>query len=181
MVVIFVGMIGTLGFNINAGILQGLGDSRTSLLFLSIAAGINIVLDLVFTLCGMGVFGVAFATIIAQIASWLFGVYFINRHYTFLHIQLFKIQFQRSLFKKAIQLGIPSGIQQALFAVGIMAMQALVNSYGSTLPPDSTVPIRSTPSCFSPSRACPALSPPTSGKMSARPAWSVFAAVPAPV
>ena len=132
MVVIFVGMIGTLGFNINAGILQGLGDSRTSLLFLSIAAGINIVLDLVFTLCGMGVFGVAFATIIAQIASWLFGVYFINRHYTFLHIQLFKIQFQRSLFKKAIQLGIPSGIQQALFAVGIMAMQALVNSYGST-------------------------------------------------
>ena len=80
----------------------------------------------------MGVFGVAFATIIAQIASWLFGVYFINRHYTFLHIQLFKIQFQRSLFKKAIQLGIPSGIQQALFAVGIMAMQALVNSYGST-------------------------------------------------
>ena len=132
MVVIFVGMIGTLGFNINAGILQGLGDSRTSLFFLSIAAGINIVLDLVFTLCGMGVFGVAFATIIAQIASWLFGVYFINRHYTFLHIQLFKIQFQRSLFKKAIQLGIPSGIQQALFAVGIMAMQALVNSYGST-------------------------------------------------
>ena len=59
-------------------------------------------------------------------------MYFINRHYTFLHIQLFKIQFQRSLFKKAIQLGIPSGIQQALFAVGIMAMQALVNSYGST-------------------------------------------------
>lgn len=124
-------MIGIIPLTI-VGVLQGLGDSRTSLLFLSIAAGINIVLDLVFTLCGMGVFGVAFATIIAQIASWLFGVYFINRHYTFLHIQLFKIQFQRSLFKKAIQLGIPSGIQQALFAVGIMAMQALVNSYGFT-------------------------------------------------
>ncbi|WP_411656126.1 MATE family efflux transporter [Anaeromassilibacillus sp. SJQ-1] len=60
MIVIFVGMIGTLGFNINAGILQGLGDSRTSLLFLSTAAGINIVLDLAFTFCGM-VFWVALA------------------------------------------------------------------------------------------------------------------------
>lgn len=130
MVVIFLGMIGTLGFNINAGILQGLGDSRTSLLFLSIAAGINIVLDLTFTICGMGVFGVALATIIAQISSWLFGVYFINRHYAFLHISLFQFRFNGALFKKAIKLGVPSGIQQALFSVGIMAMQALVNSYG---------------------------------------------------
>ena len=121
MIVIFVGMIGTLGFNINAGILQGLGDSRTSLLFLSTAAGINIVLDLAFTFCGMGVFGVALATILAQITSWLFGVYFINRHYTFLHIHLFQFHFNRSLFQKAIKLGVPSGIQQALFAVGIMA------------------------------------------------------------
>lgn len=132
MLVIFIGMIGNLGFNINAGILQGFGDSRTSLLFLAVAAIINIVLDLVFTFCGMGVFGVALATIIAQVASWLFGVYFINKHYTFLHISLFKFQFNRSLFNKAIRLGVPSGIQQALFSVGIMAMQALVNSYGSS-------------------------------------------------
>lgn len=132
MLVIFIGMIGNLGFNINAGILQGFGDSRTSLLFLAVAAIINIVLDLVFTFCGMGVFGVALATIIAQVSSWLFGVYFINKHYTFLHISLFKFQFNRSLFNKAIRLGVPSGIQQALFSVGIMAMQALVNSYGSS-------------------------------------------------
>lgn len=132
MLVIFIGMIGNLGFNINAGILQGFGDSRTSLLFLAVAAIINIVLDLVFTFCGMGVFGVALATIIAQVASWLFGVYFINKHYTFLHISLFQFQFNRSLFNKAIRLGVPSGIQQALFSVGIMAMQALVNSYGSS-------------------------------------------------
>ena len=47
MVIIFIGVIGNLGFNINAGILQGFGDSRTSLLFLMIATVINIVLDLV--------------------------------------------------------------------------------------------------------------------------------------
>ena len=49
MITIFAGMIGSLGYNINAGILQGFGDSRTSLLFLLIASVINIILDIVFT------------------------------------------------------------------------------------------------------------------------------------
>ena len=75
MIIIFIGIIGNLGFNINSGILQGLGDSRTSLLFLMIATVINIILDLVFTIpIKLGVAGVALATIIAHIASWLFGV-----------------------------------------------------------------------------------------------------------
>lgn len=132
LIVVFVGIIGNLGFNINSGILQGLGDSRTSLLFLLIATIINIVLDLLFTVAfGWGVFGVAFATIIAQFCSWVFGIRFINRHFAYIHIQVFKFKFDGSLFKEALKLGIPSGIQQALFSVGIMVMQALVNSYGS--------------------------------------------------
>jgi putative MATE family efflux protein len=132
MVVIFAGIIGNLGFNINAGILQGLGDSRTSLLFLLIATIINIVLDLLFAIVfGWGVFGVAFATIIAQLCSWIFGIFFINKHYSFIHIQVFKFKFNGALFKQAMKLGIPSGLQQALFSIGIMVMQALVNSYGS--------------------------------------------------
>ena len=64
LIVIFIGLIGNFGFNINAGILQGLGDSRTSLLFLMVATVMNIVLDFVFTLVfGWGVFGVAFRNI----------------------------------------------------------------------------------------------------------------------
>lgn len=75
MVIIFIGVIGNLGFNINAGILQGFGDSRTSLLFLMIATVINIVLDLVLTITvPMGVAGVALATIIAQIVSYLLRI-----------------------------------------------------------------------------------------------------------
>ncbi|MFZ2537902.1 MAG: MATE family efflux transporter, partial [Oscillospiraceae bacterium] len=133
MVVIFVGMIGNLGFNINAGILQGLGDSKTSLLFLLIASIINTVLDLLFVLVfHWGVFGVAFATIIAQICSWIFGIYFINKHYSCIQITVFKFTFNKDLFWKAMKLGIPSGIQQALFSVGIMVMQSLVNGYGSS-------------------------------------------------
>jgi len=132
-IVIFAGMISNLGFNINSGILQGLGDSRTSLLFLLIATIVNIVLDLVFTIAfGWGVFGVAFATVIAQFCSWIFGIFYINKNYTFIHIQVFKFKFNKELFGKAMKLGIPSGLQQALFSIGIMIMQALVNSYGSS-------------------------------------------------
>lgn len=133
MIVIFIGMIGNLGFNVNAGILQGFGDSRTSLLFLLIACIINIVLDILFTVVfSMGVFGVALATIIGQVCSWLFGIYYINKHYGIIHISIFKFEFDKELFIKAMKLGIPSGIQQALFSIGIMLMQSLVNGYGSS-------------------------------------------------
>lgn len=133
MQVVFVGIIGALGFNINAGILQGLGDSKTSLLFLMVASIINIVLDLVFTVgMGMGVAGVALATIIAQFVSWVFGIFYINKRYDFIKIRLFKFHFEKELFFEAMRLGIPAGIQQALFSVGMMVMQSLVNSYGSS-------------------------------------------------
>ena len=132
MIVIFIGIVGTLGFNINSGILQGLGDSRTSLFFLMIATIINIILDLLFTLAfHWGTMGVALATIIAQICSWIFGIFFINRRFSFLKIRPLSFHFDRQIFAKAMKLGIPSGIQQALFSIGIMAMQSLVNSYGS--------------------------------------------------
>ena len=132
LVIIFVGLIGNLGYNVNTGIMQGLGDSKTPLIFLVIACAINIVLDLVFVIVfHMGVAGVALATIIAQAASWLFGIVYINKKYPFLHIQPFKLSFHKELFTQTMRLGIPSSIQSALFSVGVLAIQSLVNSGGS--------------------------------------------------
>ncbi len=132
MMIIFGGLVGSLGYNANAGILQGLGDSRTPLLFLVIACGLNIVLDLFFVLViPLGVAGVAIATVIAQLFSWLFGIYYINKKYPALHISPFCFRFDKALFLKTVKLGIPAGIQQALFSIGVMALQRLVNSYGS--------------------------------------------------
>ncbi len=130
--IIFIGITAMLGYNVNAGILQGVGDSKSPLLFLVIACGINIVLDLLFVLVfGWGVAGVAIATIIAQFFSWVFGIFFINKKYPDLEINPFKFRFDRHLFWQAIRLGIPAGVQQAIFSLGIMVMQSLVNSYGS--------------------------------------------------
>lgn len=132
MIIVFAGLIGSLGFNVNSGILQGLGDSKSSLLFLAVACVINIVLDLVFVLLlHMGVSGVAYATIIAQFFSWIFGIIYMRRKYYFLDISMFKFKFDKVIFKKILKLGIPSGLQQALFSIGIMSLQSLVNSYGS--------------------------------------------------
>ncbi|MEG1549515.1 MAG: MATE family efflux transporter [Ruthenibacterium sp.] len=126
------GLIGNLGYNVNSGILQGLGDSKTPLLFLAIACAMNIVLDLLFVVSfGWGVTGVAAATIIAQTFSWIFGIFYINRKYPGLHIHPFCFRFDKELFAKIIKLGLPIGIQQALFSVGVMAMVRLVNASGS--------------------------------------------------
>lgn len=133
MIIVFAGIIGSLGFNINSGILQGLGDSKTPLLFLAVACIINIALDLVFVLVfSLGVAGVALATIIAQAFSWIFGIFYINRRYPFLKLSFVHFYFNKDLFIQAMRLGIPSGIQQALFSIGTLAIQSLVNTYGST-------------------------------------------------
>ena len=80
--IIFLGTLGNMGYNMNAGILRGLGDSRSSLLFLLISCIINIVLDLLFIgVFHMDVTGAALATIIAMFASWIFSIYYIRRKY----------------------------------------------------------------------------------------------------
>lgn len=131
-VIIFAGVVGNLGFNVNSGILQGLGDSKTPLLFLIIASIINTVLDIVFVVVfHWGVAGVAWATIIAQFFSWFFGIWYINKKYTMIHISLRQFSFNKELFSRVLKLGIPAGIQQSLFSIGIMLLQSLVNGYGS--------------------------------------------------
>lgn len=129
---VFAGIIGGLGYNINTGIMEGLGDSKTPLIFLAISSVMNIILDLLFVLVfHWGVFGVAFATIIAQACSWIFGIFYINHKYDFIHISFFKFNIDRDLLKKVIRLGVPSGVQQCQFSVAILLMQALINGQGT--------------------------------------------------
>lgn len=133
LLIILGGLIGMFGYNANSGILQGLGDSRSPLIFLIISSVINIVLDLIFVLVfHWGAAGTAIATVIAQVFSWLFGVVWINRRYPELRIQPFSFRFDREIFGKILKMGIPIGIQQALFSFGSMTMTGLVNSQGST-------------------------------------------------
>lgn len=130
--VIFAGMIGSLGYNINTGILQGLGDSRSPLVFLVIACGVNIALDLLFVLAfGLGVLGVALATILAQMVSWVIGIFYINRHYPYIRIRFFRLSIDPLLLRRLVRIGIPSAVQQCQFAVVTLLMQIVINDFGT--------------------------------------------------
>ena len=131
LMVVCAGLMGTIGYNLNAGILGGLGNSRSTLLFLSIAAAMNIFLDFALVLwADMGVLGVALGTIISQAFSWLFGIFFINRRYPQIRIRPFCRRFDRELFRQIMGIGLPAGIQMSLVAVGSMVIMSKVNSYG---------------------------------------------------
>lgn len=131
LMVVCAGLMGTIGYNLNAGILGGLGNSRSTLLFLSIAAVMNIFLDFALVLwADMGVLGVALGTIISQAFSWLFGIFFINRRYPQIRIHPFCRRFDRELFRQIMGIGLPAGIQMSLVAVGSMVIMSKVNSYG---------------------------------------------------
>lgn len=89
-------------------------------------------MDLLFVIVfHWGVAGVAVATILAQAISWIVGIFLINRKYEYIHVNLLKFFFDKGLFQKIIGLGLPAGLQQMLFSVGTLALQSLVNGYGS--------------------------------------------------
>ena len=131
LIVVCAGLTGSVGYNLNAGILGGLGNSRSTLLFLAVASVMNIVLDLALVLaCGLGVLGVALGTIIAQAFSWLFGVAYINRRYPEISLRLFPRTFDRALFRQIMGIGLPAGVQMSLVALGAMVVMGKINSYG---------------------------------------------------
>ena len=130
--VVTAGLVGTIGYNLNAGILNGLGNSRTTLKFLAIAAVMNIVLDLLFVLVfGMGVLGVALATVLAQAFSWLYGMFYINHNYPEIAIHPFNGHLDLDLLKKIVSIGLPTGLQMSLVSMAVMGVTSKVNSFGT--------------------------------------------------
>ena len=132
LMIVCAGLVGTIGYNTNAGILNGIGNSRTTLLFLAVAAGLNIALDLILVLCaGMGVAGVALGTIISQTFSWLFGLLYINRKYPQIAIHPFCFRFDKTLFRQVLGIGLPAGFQMSLVSIGVMTVMSKVNTFGT--------------------------------------------------
>jgi putative MATE family efflux protein len=129
--VVCAGLAGTIGYNLNAGILNGLGNSRTTLLFLATASVLNIILDLTLVLtCRWGVLGVALGTIVSQAFSWIFGLLYINRHYPEIAIRPFCGRFDRDIFRRVMGIGLPAGVQMSLVSLGSMVVLSKVNTFG---------------------------------------------------
>ena len=125
------GIAGMAYYNILSGILRGMGDSLWPLIFLLVATGINIGLDIYFVAgLNMGVAGVALATVIAQLVSSILCMIKLS---TMKHEFDFGLKFLRlhgSFTKTIIRLGLPSGLTQAIFSSAMIIVQSLTNQFG---------------------------------------------------
>lgn len=129
---LFISLIGIAGmafYNILSGIIRGLGDSMSALVYLLVATVINIVLDLVLVKY-MEVGGVALATVIAQIISSLLCLLKLSRMTECFDFKLKYLLPEAKYVKTIVRLGLPSGLTQMIFSSAMLVVQRLTNSFG---------------------------------------------------
>ncbi len=128
--IILAGIIMMFGSSGTNAILRGLGDSKTPLYFLIFASILNIVFDLLFVIVfEMGIEGVAYATVLAQAVAFLTAVVYLNKYHELIHISLKTFKFDKDIFLKSVKIGLPSGIQNMVVAVGMVAIYSIVNQF----------------------------------------------------
>lgn len=133
--IMFAGMIFLFGYNTVSAILRGLGDSTRPLYFLIVATLLNIVLDVLFVIgFHWGVAGAAWATVIAQAVSLVISLAYTQRSkHEVLHVHLSEIRFDIGIFKTMLRIGLPTAAQQTLVSLGFIALNRIVNPFGTNV------------------------------------------------
>lgn len=131
LIIFFLGSAGFAFYNILSGILRGLGDSLSALVFLLVATFLNIVLDILFVAYfGMGVGGVALATVIAQVVSAILCFLKLKKMDESFDLNWSMLKLTKEHSLNVVRLGLPSGITQAIFSLAMIVVQSLTNSFG---------------------------------------------------
>ena len=129
--IIFIGIMGGGLYNILSGVLRGLGDSVSALIYLLVATVLNIIGDYVFVVYfSMGVAGVALATVLAQIVSAVLCVRKLMKMNDVFDMNREMLRPQKKYVQQLIRLGLPSGVTQAIFSMSMIVVQSLTNSFG---------------------------------------------------
>ena len=128
--IIFIGMPVQMLYNFCAAVLRAVGDTKRPLYFLTIAGVINAGLNLVFVIgCNMSAEGVAIASAIAQWVSAILIVIHLLRRQDACRLDMRKLRLHPMAAKRVLMIGIPSGLQNAIFAVANLFVQAGLNSF----------------------------------------------------
>ena len=131
---IFFGIPATFLYNYFANLLRAVGDSVTPLLFLGVAAVMNIALDLVFVLVfRWGVTGAAAATVLAQYASGLGILLYYLLRFPELRVARRHIRWDSGIVREIAGLSVLTCVQQSIMNLGILMVQGLVNSFGKVV------------------------------------------------
>ena len=127
----FSGIMGLMIYNIGAGILRAVGDSKRPFYYLVVCAVMNTVLDLVFVIqFKMGVQGVALATILSQATSAILVVITLLRTDECIQLRLGKLKLHWEMMKKIFRVGIPAAIQMAITSFSNIFVQSYINFFG---------------------------------------------------
>ena len=127
----FSGIMGLMLYNIGSGILRAVGDSKRPFYFLVVCAVMNTILDLVFVLAlGMGVQGVALATILAQATSAVLVMITLIRTEECIKLLPKKLRIHFDMLKKIFRVGIPAAIQMAITSFSNIFVQSYINFFG---------------------------------------------------
>ena len=130
----FYGIIGFFFYNMLSGVLRGLGDSVSALVFLLVAAALNVLLDILFVAeFNMGVPGVSLATVISQAISAVLCYIKLAKMSDIFDLNLKTIRLIPSMAMRILRIGIPSGITQAIMATAGMVVMNLTNAMGETV------------------------------------------------
>ncbi len=126
------GFILMFGYYATAGILRGLGDSKTPLYFLIFSTILNVGLDLLFILgWGWGIEGAAIATVISQGVAFFLGAWYLRKKGSIINLHFRSFEFNREIFRQAMRVGLPSGMQQTFVALGGILLFWIVNDFGT--------------------------------------------------
>lgn len=127
------GLIFLFLYNISTGIFAALGDSKTPFIFLAISSVTNIFMDILFVKeFKMGIAGVAWATFICQSVSCIFSVIVLLKQIRKIECEHKPKLFSFSILKKILIIAIPSTLQQSFISVGNIAIQSIINSFGTS-------------------------------------------------
>ncbi|NLV19788.1 MAG: MATE family efflux transporter [Bacteroidetes bacterium] len=132
--IFFSGMVIFFGYNGTSAVLRGLGDSKTPLYFLIIATVANIIFDLLFVgVFSWGIKGAAFASLLANSIAFGLAIIWLNKTHKIIQIAVRGLHFDKEIFLQSIRIGLPTGIQHTLVAIGNLALLSIVNKFGTNV------------------------------------------------
>ena len=131
-VIIFAGIPFTLLYNMISSIIRALGDSRSPVVFLIISSLLNIILDLVFILViPLNVAGAALATVVSQAVAGIISFFYMKKKFPLLKLQSDEWRLSGAHIQRLCVIGLPMGLQYSITAIGSIAVQFAVNSFGA--------------------------------------------------
>lgn len=130
--IVFLGMPALLTYDFGAGILRAIGDTKRPLLYLFISGIINVCLNLFFVIVfGMGVAGVAIATVVSQYVSAFLVIRSMMKTSSSYKLRIKDLRMEKDMLLQILRIGLPAGIQSALFNISNVLIQSSINSFGS--------------------------------------------------